>query len=220
MRGIQIGTKHTYNDWGLKLTNIVNTLPLVKTTYIDVPFANGSIDLTEAFNKDVTYQNRKLSFSFDTNLDWKRRHLLIEQMASYVHGQKHKIWLPDDPNYYYIGRLNIGEYNNETTLAEISVEAICDPYRYKNEKTIIEFTFLSQLETSTLVIGCQNSRKRVIPTITISAETRIKFQDKNYVLGAGVYTLTNIIFSEGENVIEATGVGGATIKIEYQEGAL
>lgn len=147
MHAIQIGNKHTWNDWQLRLVNIENNLPLPKTSYVDVPFANGAIDLTEAFSQDVVYENRKVSFEFDMLIHWDQQYLLIEQISSYIHGQRHIIRLPNDIEHYYVGRLSINQYSTDTTMGKLVIEAICEPYRYKNEVTEVNVT-LAQTQRS------------------------------------------------------------------------
>lgn len=46
--GVTFGNYHSYKAWGLKLKEIKIGLPEVKTSYVEVPGMNGSLDLTEA----------------------------------------------------------------------------------------------------------------------------------------------------------------------------
>lgn len=216
MQGVKIGNKNTWIDWQLRLVSVQNNLPVPKTAYVDIPFSNGSLDLTEAFSQDVVYENRKITFEFDTFLDWEQQHLLIEKIGSYLHGQKHILQLPNDSQYYYSGRLSINQYKTDKTTGNLIIEALCDPYRYKNDVTIIE----QNLSATPLTINCQNSRKRVIPTFTVSSQTIIKYKDNNYVIGVGTHTITNIILIEGDNLLTVSSIEGGTIEIKYQEGAL
>ena len=72
--GVTFGTNHSYKAWGLKLKEIKIGLPEVKTSYVEVPGMNGSLDLTEATFGGVTYGMRTLEFSFDARncsyTDW------------------------------------------------------------------------------------------------------------------------------------------------------
>ncbi len=147
MQGVKIGNKNTWIDWQLRLVSVQNNLPVPKTAYVDIPFSNGSLDLTEAFSQDVVYENRKITFEFDTFLDWEQQHLLIEKIGSYLHGQKHILQLPNDSQYYYSGRLSINQYSTDTIMGKIVIEAICEPYRYKNEVTEVNVT-LAQTQRS------------------------------------------------------------------------
>lgn len=58
--GVTFGNYHSYKAWGLKLKEIKIGLPEVKTSYVEVPGMNGSLDLTEATFGGVTYGMRTL----------------------------------------------------------------------------------------------------------------------------------------------------------------
>ena len=59
MNGVLFGNKHSLKDWGIYLiTRPKITPPSIKTTYIEIPCANGALDLTEVMSDDVKYENR------------------------------------------------------------------------------------------------------------------------------------------------------------------
>lgn len=64
MNGVTFGTKHSYKDFGLILSSKTISLPKPKIKTVEVPGADGVIDLTECLTDDVKYQNRPLSFTF------------------------------------------------------------------------------------------------------------------------------------------------------------
>lgn len=47
--GVTFGTNHSYKAWGLKLKEIKIGLPEVKTSYVEVPGMNGSLDLAKTY---------------------------------------------------------------------------------------------------------------------------------------------------------------------------
>lgn len=46
-----------------------------------------------------------------------------------------RIVLDDDPLFYYVGRLIVSSFRNEKGIGILSVEADCEPYKYKLEST-------------------------------------------------------------------------------------
>ena len=105
MNGVLFGNKHSYKDWGLLLTERpVISPPAVKTTYVDIPGANGSLDLTEVMSHDVKYKDRDIKCSFHVLADRKNWHDIYSNIQDYLHGQKLKVILDEDPCYYYEGR--------------------------------------------------------------------------------------------------------------------
>lgn len=57
MKGITFGTYHSYDDFNLLLTSKEVAAPKVKTIEIDVPGANGALDLTEFFGEPKSRTN-------------------------------------------------------------------------------------------------------------------------------------------------------------------
>lgn len=216
-RGLIIENIHTYNDWGLILTAQEMEPPRVKTKYIDIPLGDGAIDLTEALIGDVSYEDRKGTFEFDLLVPPENRAALVSAMGSYIHGKKRKLTLPDDPDHYYYGRMAMNSFKAQGMVAKLEIEIICDPYKYKNEPTVYSGS-IGAGGSENLV--CDNSRKRVIPTITVNAGVTLGFAGNTYSVSAGTWQLTNIIFEEGQNALTITGAAGTTYTIEYQEGAI
>lgn len=57
MKGVKFGSLHSFYEWGLILSEKEIKAPQPKTKAVDVEWADGEIDYTEAFC-DVKYQNR------------------------------------------------------------------------------------------------------------------------------------------------------------------
>ena len=55
-----------------------------------------------------------------------------------------------------------------------------------------------------------NSKKIVVPTITITGEVKLTFGTNFYTLGAGIYDLPAVQLVNGENIILLDGTGTAT----------
>lgn len=216
-RGIIIDDKHTYDDWDLVLRSQDIGIPEVKTIYVDIPAGNGSIDLTEALTGEAAFEDRSGKFIFDVLCQPNERPALIAEIGAYVHGKRRKIVLPDDPNNYYLGRLEIDGFDLAGMVAALSIKTKCDPYKYKNNKTTVSGTITTG---GTMNLTCNNSRKKVFPTITVSAAVQVVFGTDTFSLGAGAHTVTGIILEEGANLLTINGANGTTVSIEYQEGAI
>lgn len=63
MNGITFGTKHTYDDWGLVLTNKALGLPTPKTSSVDIEGADGVIDTSEVLCGEIKFNNRILELN-------------------------------------------------------------------------------------------------------------------------------------------------------------
>lgn len=65
MIGVMFGNKHSYRDFGLILSSKTIPLPKPKTDLINVPGADGSIDLSTVLTDgDVKYENRSITCKF------------------------------------------------------------------------------------------------------------------------------------------------------------
>ena len=137
----------------------------------------------------------------------------ISVIANKIHGRRFKIFNYDDLNYYYIGRLSINEFKIDRAKGSFVLEATCNPYKYKAEKTFIEKTIAG---TETIVL--QNERKRVVPKITTDATMQLVFKDRTISLSEGTFEYLNLYLNEGETTVTVTGNG--TIQFQYQEASL
>lgn len=216
-KGTTFGGVHSNRDLRL-IQQQVDVQPAPpKLNIIDIPGADGSVDLTEQPAGRVVYQDREIEWTFALypGDDWHTRHRLV---AGALNGRRCRITLDDDPAYYYDGRLSVAKYNKDNQLRQITVKATCRPYKLKQQATVVN----TALTTSNKTITLTNDRKRVVPTITTTAETTLTWGGNTYTLAAGVTTkLLDIELQEGENLLQAkTTSGTGSLRITYQEGAL
>ena len=104
---VQMEDIKTFTDWGLKLESINISFPEAKTDLLDIPGANGLLDLSEV-NGQICYKNPNADLEFlpclTIHTEW---HDLSSKIAKTLHGKVIKCVLPDDPNYYYEGRFSL-----------------------------------------------------------------------------------------------------------------
>lgn len=211
--GVKFGEKHSIDDWDLLLVSKSIGDPDPKTLDVEIPGANGKLDFSE-WTGEILYNNRTLVFNFDIYDNPSNWWALKSKITNYLHGKRLKIILDQDSEYYYYGRCKITDFSNETTVAHITIECDCDPYKYKVSKTIKEYT-VTQGSSYTFT----NGRMKVAPTLTLSAAMTLSFNGKSISLGNGTQKVLDIEFVEGDNIITVT-TGSGTLKAEYQEGDL
>ena len=111
--GITFGERHTWRDWRLVPTSRPVFLPPeVKTTEIDIPGSDGSLDLTESLTGDVKYKNRvgSIEFQVENRSNWAD---VYSEIMNYLHGKQMKAILDDVPNFYYLGRFSINNWKSD-----------------------------------------------------------------------------------------------------------
>lgn len=214
MKGITFGTFRSYDDFSLILNSKEIAAPKVKTIEIDIPGADGTLDLTEFFGtpkyEDVTHK-----FQFSTIVPQSEFLTLFSTIKNAIHGKKMRIVLDDDPLFYYVGRCFVSSFTNEKNIGKISVECECEPYKYKAEKTVI-----TQAVNGDDIIVLTNLCKRVVPEVQIEADSalHIVYENNIWDLVSGSYTLPELELKAGENNVSVTGVGNITFS--YQEAGL
>lgn len=230
MQTVTFGTKNSYDDFGLILTDKDIGFPEPKLEKVDVIGADGVIDLSEVLNDDIKYKTRKLQFTFTVLKGNKYWASTVADIANYLHGKKLRIQMDFDPAYYYTGRCKINSFKTSKRLCTITIDAECEPYRLdingKGEKWLWDtFSFQNGFirvnavtVNGSLQVNLQNQRKIVSPTFTCSTAMTVTFDGVTYNLPKGKTQVLGIRLQYGTNYV--TFKGNGTVKIEYQGGAL
>ena len=231
MKGVMFGEKHSYNDWGLILSSNVITPPEPQLNMVTVPMKDGSLDLTESLTQDVKYKDRTITLTFtviDARKNWSAK---VSEISNYLHGNRMKIIIDDDIGFYYVGRVEVNEWNSEKSVGKLVIVCTVDPFKYDVNSSSVDwewdiFDFEEGIinETGALVVDGSTTinlicrRKRMFPTFTASAAMTVTFDGETYNLKAGSQKVYDIFFVEGEN--ELTFTGNGTITIDYIGGSL
>lgn len=214
MKGVKFGTFHTYDDFGLVLSEKEIKSPTPKIKQIEVEGSDGVLDMTEAFG-GVKYNNRSLSFTFtypyiSTEEDFFE---LFTTVQNAIHGQKMNVVLDDDSEHYYFGRVSVNEWKSEKKMGKIVIEVDAEPY-----KMMVEETVVTRSVSGSLTIILTNGRKHVVPTITASAAMTYAFGTYSKSVSAGTFRIPELELVEGNNEITVTGTG--TVTFRYRKGDL
>jgi predicted phage tail component-like protein len=130
MHGVIFNDKHSWRDWGLLLkTRQKISPPTPKLKQIQVPGTDTVIDLTERLTGKVHYEPRTISFEFVTAAPREKWASLHSEILSYLHGKSVKIIFDDDPNWYYTGRVTVGDMEAEKKTANLTMTATVEPYK-------------------------------------------------------------------------------------------
>ena len=214
--GIQFGDIHSYYDLNLVLSSVDIPPAQPKTNYIDIPGGNGSIDLTEALG-EVKYKDKALTFVFtmfpNDLLTFEEKKT---QIANALNGKRfEKITVEKDSDYYYTGRCVVDSFLEDKMLRQFTVVATVNPYKLKQNETIVAIPLTSTAKTIVLT----NGRKSVRPTITCSANgAKIVIGNATYSLNKGTQTVSTLVLKEGVTEMQVSGSG--TMEFKYREGDL
>ena len=213
--GILFGDLHSFWDLDLILSGVEIPPASPKETFVDIPGADGSVDMTEAHG-EVKYADRtgaKFTFHMNPAGDlsedaWEAKK---KEISNRLNGQRCNITLDKDPDYYYQGRCTVDEYLSDKRIRQIVVTARVRPYKFKQEETVRIFMLSETAQT----VRLRNSRKSVCPTITCTNDDcRIVFNSASFVLSAGTHKILDICFTEGDNILELSGSGSVTFRFQ------
>ena len=129
----QISGKNTWADWHLvPTTRPIATPPSVKTQVVDLPAGDGFIDLSELLTGDINYGSRQGSWAFIAHPDyaWKESwETKYKEILRVLHGKVYKVWLEDDPNYYYEGRFSVAGWQPGANWSQVTINYTLKPFK-------------------------------------------------------------------------------------------
>lgn len=124
---IIISGKNTYDEWEMYPTSRPHVAqPEVKTSYVDLPGANGGLDYTELLTGEPTYGYRKGSWEF-LLIPQDQWSTVYRDLVDYLHGREHVVILEDDPLVKYTGRLSVNKWQSAAHNSLITIDYILDP---------------------------------------------------------------------------------------------
>ena len=127
-------TYNSVNDWDMRLLHCDEQKPAPKFERIDVPGANGSVDVSTALSGDIPFNDREVDLTFFKNCtDHNAAFALANTVASAIHGKQLQIQTPDsytDGNTWYIGDVEVTQVAFDDRGCQVDVHAVCDPFRY------------------------------------------------------------------------------------------
>lgn len=130
MHGVTFGNQHSFRAWGLMLKDKpVISPPQPKYKIVQVTGTDKIIDLTESLTGKVHYEPRTISMEFVLMRDRNRWAAIYSDILNTLHGKRVRIIFDDDPNFYYVGRVTVGEFDGEAAHASLPITAEVEPYK-------------------------------------------------------------------------------------------
>ena len=243
------GTVNTWDDWHLVPTSrpLFNP-PNVKTVYIDIPGADGKLDLTESLSGYPNLENRTGSMEFIVMNGYRQNWSSgYSRFMNWLHGKNLRCVLDDDRSYYYEGRFTISEWNsnNDGTWSNVTIDYDVKPYKYYhllstepwkwdpfNFETDVIFNVKDiPIDAGLNKIVVHNTRMHVIPTFKIKSITTtmtIELNGRQLIFnetkkGKGVngdFRDPRLELLEGDNEISIMAHNKGTISVEFRSGSL
>jgi hypothetical protein len=223
-RALLLGDYDTAVDGLWTLTYWKLTKGKQMQTFVPVPGRVAPLDLsTYLTDGQPYYDNATLKATLESSegdrLERKRR---IDQMVNYLDGQTLQIYLPDDPDHYLVGRVQVHQDYNDLAHCSVLVDAICDPWLYAAAETVVSLEATKTEQTAYLF---NYGRLAVVPTVVTTGEVRIEHGGSSWSLSAGEHVLPDLYLTPGQGldqpgVHSITYTGSGSIAITYREAVL
>lgn len=219
MNGIKFDDYDTYANFSLVLNSKEIETPEIKENLIDIPGANGYLDLSEVLG-GVKYKNRKLilDFTFVPGVAYSIMITMHSLIATALHGRKMKIQFPNNTAYYFYGRVNVGALVTEKGIGTVRIECDCDPFKYEATETTISQTFQGGYN-----FILSNDVMPVVPSIQCNQALSFQFRENVYSHSAGTFQIPEIELREGQNNIYVYASDSSTVAtctFTFREGRL
>lgn len=220
-RTIRLGSYDTAatGDWTLAAWSLS---PAVHhTNYISVPGRDGVLDFSTALTDGTpTYDSRTLSATLDRSSGSRlEREDVINTMINWLDGWRVDIVLPDDPDHYLTGRVSVRREFNDLARARVTVSAVCDPWRYARDETVLALTASDTVKVAELI---NNGRRTAVPVVTITgaagSSVLLEFGSSAWSLGPGTYQLPDLVLPQGAHSLTYSGAG--SVQLAYREAIL
>ena len=231
--------RNTYTDWHLVPNGRPTiVMPSVKTTYVDIPGASGKLDLSESLTKYPLYDNRSGSLGFivlnDYQTDETSWAQLYQEIAKFTHGRKLKIYLEDDENFYYEGRVSTTwDSDSSGGWSTVSFDYDLDPYKYWHEPMTAtkqtnsagerwRFGYEQLGSMPTIPKFAVSNVGSVGIDITLNNEELGIIDRTRHISTGGDYQFYDLILSNihGNNVVTLDVVGSGYVHMRYTRGEL
>ena len=138
------------SDMGLLVTGVNWPRAQPKTNYLEIPGADGKLDLSEVLRGEATFQNVTATISVgvydETLFDFSR-------FTNKYHGRRVKIRLGDDDEYYHVGRLRItGDDRRTWLIRKFTLTVDAEPYRYSLVEKSVEVPIIAAVHPESVKV--------------------------------------------------------------------
>lgn len=102
--------------------------PPAQVKMLSLPRSNKILDLTNALTRDVIYDAREGDWEFYIDHDkWEDWTKSFDAYADYFDGSVFYLFLDDEPNYIYHGRVYVADYKPDASYSKIRIHYNLDP---------------------------------------------------------------------------------------------
>lgn len=218
LRGVKIDYIDTLTDFGLAvLADIKIETPKLKTNYINVPGANGALNLSNYPQGRPTFEMRHITFTLFKGVDDLSLWASYKELLVRFHGREVTVKLPtDNYAYEYKGVIQFGDVTGFNS-GKITADLYADPVKYQDIERTID---VSDGEAHKMLLTNFGTES----FLTVSSDGDVLVADENeeqiYVSMSAVtdHVIDTYPIPFGRSLIYVAGEGNVTVK--YKEVTL
>ena len=124
--------RNTWEHWRLVPTSRpAIATPNCKTNFVNVPGANGKLDLSQALTRYPLYENRTGTLECLVMNDFRSWQEAYTDIMTTLHNKRMICVYEEDPEYYYIGRWTVTSWKTGDNYSTITIGYDLEPFKYR-----------------------------------------------------------------------------------------
>ncbi len=221
----------TYGDYSLLVQEITIPEAVVKEEIEEIPGSDEILDYSESLDGDVHYQRRVIQIELASYKQYNEFLNIYSRLQNSIHGRKVKMIFSKEPNFYWTGRVSVGDYSVYATTINIIINVTVDPYKYDLQNSIEDWLWDPFSFENGIIYDCKDllingkleivmigRRKHITPIFYVEGNISVTHNNVKYLLEEGNNEVLDIEIVEGENRFMFEGNG--KVDIIYRGGSL
>lgn len=181
-----------FDKYGLILSSFGSENPQPKTSYVDIPGGNGSLDMTEALG-EVAFDDRTFDFDFHMLAEPGEFERAMTGFRSDVMGKLVAFKISWDPDYEFKGRFSIASTEHRLWKCSATIHVVAEPYKRKPDQA------LRVRAGGGANVDLPSGRMSVSPVLECSRATVVACNGVSETLPAGSHKVRGLYLHEGVN---------------------
>lgn len=212
-------TLDTLTDWKCAIgNNDYIGEPDTETYYIDIPGADGFLDGSEAIAGRTIYKSREIDVLFGGKKPREEWDGFISEIRNMIHGKIIRITFSNDPDYFWIGRAYITEFDRSREIGQFHLSIPrADPYKYELKEQRDTVT-VSNSKSYTIKAG----GAAIVPVLNVknigSSGLKVTGNGETYTLTSGRNRFPDFVVLDADLTLTFSGSG--TVEVVYRRGSL
>ena len=134
VHSVNFDSINTWDNWHLvPMSRPVINPPTRKSIIVDIPGADGHLDLSEVVTGKPVYNNRTGSIEFMVQNGFMPWATMFSTVMNTLHGKFMNVVLDDDPTWTYHGLITVSKWTTGGHYSTITIDYDLEPYKYRGD---------------------------------------------------------------------------------------